>query len=90
MGSGYYEFLRWSIFVISLLYVSYGVKFQRVAQLVLGLTSGLLWNPVFPIYLDRGGWFWIDLVFAVLFFLMCNGVRLSKDASAHDTGSSWK
>ena len=64
---GYYQLLRW-IVALTAVYIAYtafnsnksgwGLVFAAIA---------ILFNPIFPIYLDRGTWQLFDVVAAVVF-----------------------
>lgn len=74
----YYIFLRWIIFISSAIvaYNFYTSKFQAWA-LIFGATA-FLFNPVFPIYLDKSTWVIFDFVAATLFFLAAYSNKASK------------
>jgi hypothetical protein len=89
MGSAYYAFLRWCVFATSIFFIVYGVKFNRNPKIILGIAAGLLWNPLVPIYLDRGIWFWLDLLFAVAFFFVSDGKVPERLESKDDRPENW-
>ncbi|MGL3214036.1 DUF6804 family protein [Bradyrhizobium sp. BR 1433] len=63
---GYYTFLRVAIFgfcgVVAALSFLEKTSFWGLAFLLLAL----LFNPVFPVYLQRQTWFWLDLGAAIV------------------------
>ncbi len=65
----YYILLRWFIFVASII-VAYGFYKSKLTgwALVFGAVA-FLFNPLFPVYLNRNTWTPIDFVAAILFFL---------------------
>lgn len=72
---GYYTFLRISVTVCALLVAWFAYKEKdepTVWVLVFGLVA-ILFNPLIPIYLSRGIWFYLDIgiaaIFAVWWFL---------------------
>jgi len=66
----YYVFLRWVVSVSSVV-VSYGFYKSKLLgwALVFGVLA-FLFNPISPIYLSKSSWVWVDLISAVLFFLV--------------------
>ena len=90
MGSGYYIFLRWVVFGVSLGWIAYGIKFPRNTSLIIGICAGVLWNPVVPIYMDRGIWFWLNGLFGILFLIFSNGVVPTIEEGLEDKRSNWK
>lgn len=65
----YYQLLRWLVFIAALV-VAYG--FYKSKLQGWALTFGaitLLFNPIFPIYLNRSVWAGIDLITGIVFFL---------------------
>jgi uncharacterized membrane protein YccC len=66
---GYYTFLRVSVTTCALLvaWFAYTEKGEpTVWVLVFGLVA-ILFNPLIPIYLSRGIWFYLDIGIAVIF-----------------------
>ncbi|ANM17172.1 hypothetical protein AMK06_CH02276 [Rhizobium sp. N541] len=67
---GYYILLRLVVASFSL-YLSYrysGNAAKMTGWALAFLLVAVLWNPVVPIFLDRGSWFVLDLVAAVMFW----------------------
>lgn len=66
---GYYSFLRLAI-TLSAAYLAWEAYREKDAfngwALILSMVA-LLFNPLIPVYLDRGSWFVIDLVVAGIF-----------------------
>ncbi len=89
MGAGYYSFLRWFVFGTSIFFLAFGFKFNRNPQKFLGIAAGILWNPLAPIYLDRGTWFWLDLTFALAFFFLSDVRVPEKEIGAEDRPENW-
>lgn len=71
---GYYQFLRLVIFVSGLFaaYRFYEVEKSKLASLF-GIAA-LLFNPIFPVYLDKSTWIGIDLITSFLYFYSANQV----------------
>jgi len=65
----YYILLRWAIFISSII-VAAGFYNSKITgwALVFGAIA-FLFNPIFPVYLNRQTWTPIDLVSAILFFI---------------------
>ncbi len=66
---GYYQLLRW-IVTGSAVYLAYqkhelGSKFW----MWLMIAVAILFNPIFPFFLDKGVWAFLDLIAAGIFFL---------------------
>lgn len=66
---GYYTFLRMIVFIASFLFAYQ--EFQKTGItfwiIVFGII-GILFNPVFPIYLyDKGIWVVIDIIVGIIF-----------------------
>lgn len=66
------------------------MKFPNNSSLIVGISAAVLWNPIFPFYLGRGVWFWLELVFGVAFLLLANGkVPLIEEGKA-DRRENWE
>lgn len=61
----FYVVLRWVVFLICLLHAFAATTAKRSAALMIFVLIGVLFNPIFPIYLTRGLWFWIDVICAI-------------------------
>ena len=90
LDATYYVFLRWIIFAIAVFWIAFGIKFPRNLALATGIMAAVLWNPVFPVYLDRGIWFVLDLAFALLFIFGAGTNEPSRDRDSPDRRSSWE
>jgi len=77
---GFYVLLRWTI-TGSALVIAYGFYESKIAHwaLVFGGIA-FLFNPIFPIYLDKQTWVIIDLIVAIIFFVSSGVVRKAKKA----------
>ena len=66
---GYYVLLRWLVTAIAIfiLWIAYKSKKQRWLWLMGGIA--ILFNPIVPIYLDKGIWAVIDFIVAVVFLV---------------------
>jgi hypothetical protein len=67
---GYYTFLRISVFIGAFFVImNYKNKGVSLWQILFGLI-GILFNPIFPIYLhSKQTWTFIDLACGLLFFI---------------------
>jgi len=65
---GFYQFLRWTIFISSIL-IAYDFYKSRLSiwTFVFGATA-VLFNPIAPIYLSKETWIILDFIGAILFF----------------------
>jgi hypothetical protein len=72
---GYYQFLRLGVTAAAIWLAIIAERQQCRGWAIFGVGLALLFNPVFPVYLNRGGWLVIDLVVAGLCFVAA--VRLS-------------
>jgi len=63
----YYQFLRWAIVIIAgyATYIAYS-KQKTGWALVFGIVA-VLFNPIFPFYLSKDTWQFIDVASAIIF-----------------------
>jgi len=66
---GYYILLRWIVTAsaIFLIWIAYDLK-KTFWLFLMGIVA-ILFNPIIPVYLDKGTWVIIDFVVAVLFLI---------------------
>lgn len=66
---GYYVLLRWVVTATALfvLWIAYTV--ERKLWIFLMAIIAILFNPIVPIYLDKGTWVVIDFIVAILFLV---------------------
>jgi len=65
----YYQFLRWAILVIGAYTAYTSYKQQKIAWAwTFGITA-VLFNPIFPFYLSKNAWQFIDVTAAIIFFV---------------------
>jgi len=75
---GYYIFLRWTIFVSSIVIAN---RFNRARLTTWVFVFGalaFLFNPIIPVYLNKLSWVAIDLVSATLFFMSIRFIQQTK------------
>jgi hypothetical protein len=66
---GYYVFLRWAVCFVSI-YVAYKFYYSKQNGWALVFSAlAFLFNPIFPLYLSKGGWIPVDLIGSTLFFI---------------------
>lgn len=78
---GYYILLRWIVSISAgiLIYKYYEQKIQSW-MILFGIVA-ILFNPIAPIYLDKGIWVVIDFIVALLFlfsFLISKGEKYER------------
>jgi len=64
----YYQLLR---IVVTIVAAIYAYSFYEDNQMPNAITFGvivLIWNPIFPIYLDKSVWLILDSIGAVIFY----------------------
>lgn len=66
---GYYVILRWVVTIAALfvLWVAHTLK-KNVWVGIMAIVA-ILFNPIYPVYLDKGTWVIINLMAAVLFLV---------------------
>lgn len=72
---GYYVFLRWAIFISSIVIANGFYKSGLKAWVFIFGALAFLFNPIVPIYLNKSSWVAIDLVAAILFFLSAHSAK---------------
>lgn len=72
---GFYTLLRWIICCVSV-YVAYGFYKSKLNgwTFVFGVVS-ILFNPFFPVYLDKSNWAAVDFISSVLFFISAYSIK---------------
>ncbi len=64
----YYQLLRIVVTVVASIYA---YKFYEDNQMPNAITFGvivLVWNPIFPIFMDKSVWLILDIIGAVIFY----------------------
>ncbi len=72
---GYYQLLRWLVFIVAGYTASLAFKTTYTGMMWLMLAMAVLFNPVAPIYLSRNAWTLIDIVAAIIFFAAANFLK---------------
>jgi len=70
----YYQLLRWFVCGVAVYnsYLSHKLKDTKLTW-TFGIIA-VLFNPIAPIFLSRGVWFFIDIVVAIMFFNSINKI----------------
>lgn len=75
---GFYTLLRWIICAVSI-YVAYGFYESKLTGWVFVFSAiAILFNPLFPVYLDKSSWVGIDFISSTLFFISAYSIKKSK------------
>lgn len=72
---GYYIFLRWLIFISSIVMASGFNKARLTGWVFVFGALAFLFNPILPIYLNKSSWVAIDLIAAMFFFLSAYSIK---------------
>jgi len=72
---GYYIFLRWAVCGAAI-FNAIGFSKSKLTGWVLVFGAlAFLFNPLFPVYLNKSSWVGIDLISAILFFLSAYSIK---------------
>jgi len=84
---GYYTFLRVAIcgFCAVVAFFAFADRSQRWGAAFAILA--VLFNPIFPIYLDRPTWFWLDIGAAAIIAAHLGSLALSERRPTGGTGA---
>ena len=77
---GYYIFLRWAIFISSIVIANGFYKANLIGWVFVFGALAFLFNPIVPIHLNKSSWVAIDLVAAILFFLAAYSIKRKQEA----------
>jgi hypothetical protein len=66
---GFYTFLRIVVTIVAILSAITSFRNNINGWGIIFILVGILFNPIIPIYLDKGIWMPIDIVVGVLFFI---------------------
>ena len=64
----YYQLLRIVVIVVAAIYAYKFYKDNQMAKVITFGIIALIWNPIFPIYMDKSVWMILDIVGAVVFY----------------------
>lgn len=76
---GYYVILRWVICGISIINIIGFSKSKLMRWALVFGTLAFLFNPIFPVYLNKSSWVVIDLISAIIFFLSAYSIKSVKN-----------
>lgn len=63
---GYYTFLRWVVFLVAVYHVFVKEARPQSPVIFFGMIAmGILFNPIAPVYFDKGSWIIIDFFCAI-------------------------
>ncbi len=72
---GYYILLRWFIFISSII-TAVGFYSSKLNSWVLIFGAlAFIFNPLFPLYLNKSTWIPLDLIGAFLFFIAAYSIK---------------
>ncbi len=63
---GYYTFLRVFLTITAIYYIYFLNKLNRIFFIWLFILIAIVFNPIFPVYLEKEQWIMIDLFVAAL------------------------
>ena len=71
----YFQILRWVVMGVALYntYLAYEAK-EKTWVFVMGAIA-ILFNPIFPIYFQKGTWAILDLITSVLMFVSITKIK---------------
>jgi hypothetical protein len=75
---------------VSCFWIAFGIKFPKNVVLAIGIAAAVLWNPIFPLYLGRELWFWLDLLFGLSFLAFSNGQVPLLEEGKPDIRENWE
>lgn len=74
----YYVILRWVVCAAAVI-SAFGFNHSKLTGWVLTFSAlAILFNPLFPIYMNKSSWVGIDLVAAIVFFLAAFSIKSKK------------
>lgn len=65
---GYYTFLRVTVFVVSIFCVFEYYEKKDIFVIIFSLVA-ILFNPIFPVHLDKATWTPIDIITSLIFII---------------------
>lgn len=65
----YYMFLRWAVMLSACAHLYIGARHKRWITVAICAAIGVLFNPLAPVYLTKGIWFFLDIGAAALLAL---------------------
>jgi len=75
---GYYTILRWVVCGVAILNAIGFSKAKLTGWVLVFVALVFLFNPLFPVYLNKSSWVGIDLISAIIFFLSAYSTKEKK------------
>jgi len=73
---GYYIILRWVVCGVAIFNAIGFSKSKLTGWVLVFATLAFLFNPLFPVYLNKSSWVGIDLISAIIFFISAYSIRI--------------
>jgi len=71
----FYTLLRWIVCIVSI-YVAYGFYKSKLNSWVFIFSAiAVLFNPIYPVHLDKSSWVSIDFISSILFFVSAYSLK---------------
>ena len=64
----YYQLLRIVVTVVAPIYAYKFYEDNQMPKVIIFGIIAIIWNPIFPIYMDKSVWMILDIVGATVFF----------------------
>ena len=64
----YYQLLRIVVTVVASIYAYKFYEDNQMPKVIIFGIIALIWNPIFPIYMDKSVWMILDIVGATVFY----------------------
>lgn len=71
----YYIILRWIVCGVAIFNAVGFSKSKLTGWMLVFVALAFLFNPLFPVYLNKSSWVGIDLISAIVFFLSAYSIR---------------
>lgn len=75
---GYYVFLRWVVTLSAIFLSWFAYNTKKTFWFVLMVLIVILFNPIVPIFLEKGTWTIIDFIVAIFFLISIFNLKASK------------
>ncbi len=81
---GYYTFTRLVVCGVAAWFATVGWNDRQVSRIwpVGFALIAVLFNPIMPVYLKRGTWFYLDILTAIIFLVHLGMARLRRNLTA--------
>ncbi|MGI6340803.1 MAG: DUF6804 family protein [Minisyncoccales bacterium] len=66
---GYYQILRIVITIFAIIFIFLFKTLEQNVLMIIMIVIAILFNPIFPIYLDKDVWIILDFISSVLFLI---------------------